>query len=225
MLARPFTLWMQRAKDKRTGRQFLDHVTRGFRDTRHFDAQKVFNGVGRGFTLLRNARKWSHPEVGAGAPATMAARGRQWRLVMAYGGFEILAKALMCHFKESGAPHVSHFVELAEKRCPTVRNLQHPLPVIKPVSVKTLTTARSLMHDGKPDAQRWADWLDGSNTTVTAIEAVHLARVVRNLSAHGVLSPDLATRLGVSTLSDALVAALVKVADEVIAENVSQAQS
>lgn len=223
--SRPFTLWMQQAKDEQTGEQFLEHVTRGFREARHFDALKVFSGVGRGFTLLRNARKWSHPEVGAGTRTTIAARGRQWRLVMAYGGFEILAKALMCNFKESGAPHVSHFVELAETRYRAVRNPQNRLPLVKPVSVKTLAAAKSLVHDGKADAHRWLRWLSGDDLMDTSIDAVQLSRVIRNLSAHGVLSPDLAIRLGVPALTDALVTALVKVADEVIAATVSCVQS
>lgn len=54
---RPFTVWMKRATSETTGQQFLDLVTREYRESRSCDAGKVISGVGRGFTLLRNARK------------------------------------------------------------------------------------------------------------------------------------------------------------------------
>lgn len=217
--ARPFSVWMKRATDEYTGTHFLDRVTREYRGTHDLDAQKVISGVGRGFSLLRNARKWQHPEVGAGIESTVAARGHQWRLVMAYGGFEIFAKALMCHFKGSGPANVGHFVDRVTKKHSAVRNSKYPLPLIARVSAKVLADADALVRDGTTDASLWHGWLHGSDTVTTASNAVQLARVVRNLSAHGVLSPHLAIKLGAVDLCNALVTVLVKISNEVIDKN------
>jgi hypothetical protein len=54
---RPFTAWMKRVEDKTTRALFLDHVTRDYRESRDLNPQMVISGVGRGFALLRNARK------------------------------------------------------------------------------------------------------------------------------------------------------------------------
>lgn len=213
---------MTRATSETTGQQFLDLVTQEYRESRSCDAGKVISGVGRGFTLLRNARKWSHPSVGAGSPKAMEARGRQWRLVMAYGGFEIFAKAHMCHFRETGSPHVSHFVEIAQRKCSAILNHRYSLPIVTTRSAKAIATAKSLLLEDKMDGRFWHAWLEGPDEPVDCLHAVQLARVVRNLSAHGVLSPDVAIRLGAVALCDALVTALVRIAGDVITESVAR---
>ena len=220
--ARPFTVWMRRAQSETTGLRFLDLVTQEYRESRSFVPQKVVGGVGRGFTLLRNARKWSHPSVGAGSPKAVEARGRQWRVVMAYGGFEIFAKAHMCHFKAAGPPPLSHFVQTAQRRLLPKAKHQHALPAVATDSVKILATAKSLVNEGTGDGQFWHGWLAGLDEPVDSNHAVQLARVVRNLSAHGILSPDLAIRLGAVALCDALVNAIVGIAGEVGADSVSR---
>lgn len=213
---------MKRATSKPSGQQFIDLVTREYRESRSCDAGKVISGVGRGFTLLRNARKWSRPSVGAGAPTAMEARGRQWRLVMAYGGFEIFAKAHMCHFQAAGPPPVSHFVEIAQRRLLPTAQHRRALPTVTADRAKLLATARDLVAESKGDGRFWHGWLEGPDEPVDSLHAVQLARVVRNLSAHGVLSPDVAIRLGAVALCDALVTALVRIAGDVIAESVSR---
>ena len=44
-----------------------------------------------------------------------------------YDGFEILAKAHMCHFREKRPPHVSRFVEIAHLNHPTVPGYRYQL--------------------------------------------------------------------------------------------------
>jgi hypothetical protein len=218
---RPFTVWMKLARDGVAGTRFLDHATRPYREGRAFNPEDVLSGVGRGFTLLRNARKWSHPSVGAGSPKAVEARGRQWRVVMAYGGFEIFAKAHMCHFRETGSPHVSQFVEIAQRKYSAISNHRYSLPIVTTRSAKAIATAKSLLREDKTDGRFWHGWLEGPDEPVDPHHAVQLARVVRNLSAHGILSPDLAIRLGAVALCDALVNAIVGIAGEVIADSVS----
>jgi hypothetical protein len=213
---------MRRAQSETTGPRFLDLVTQEYRESRSFVPQKVIGGVGRGFTLLRNARKWSHPSVGAGSPKAVEARGRQWRVVMAYGGFEIFAKSHMCHFRETGSPHVSHFVEIAQRKYSAISNHRYSLPIVTTRSAKAIATAKSLLREDKTDGRFWHGWLEGPDEPVDPHHAVQLARVVRNLSAHGVLSPDVAIRLGAVALCDALVTALVRITGDVIAESVSR---
>lgn len=213
---------MTRATSETTSQQFLDLVTREYRESRSCDAGKVISGVGRGFTLLRNARNWSHPSVGAGSPKAMEARGRQWRLVMAYGGFEIFAKAHMCHFQAAGPPPVSHFVQIAQRRLLPKAEHQHALPTVATDRAKLLATARDLVAESKGDGRFWHAWLEGPDEPVDCLHAVQLARVVRNLSAHGVLSPDVAIRLGAVALCDALVTALVRIAGDVITASVAR---
>jgi hypothetical protein len=215
-IPRPFTVWVKLARDEDAGARFLDHATRPYREGRAFEPEDVLSGVGRGFTLLRNARRWSHPLAGAGSRKAMEARGRQWRLVMAYGGFEILAKAHLCHFKERGPPHVSHFVDLAGRKWPSISKRLQPLPTATRASSRIITKAESLTNSGKQDQRIWHGWLHGAITPVDPADYFQLARVVRNLSAHGVLSPDVAIKLGADTLCTRLVDMLVDVADEVI---------
>lgn len=219
---RAFTVWMKRVRDKTTRALFLDHVTRAYRESRELNPQKVISGVGRGYVLLRNARKWSHPTVGTGSPKTMEARGRQWRLVMAYGGFEIFAKAHMCHFKEKGPPHVSRFVEIAQLSYPVVSCLCHELPTASSNSIRALANAQSFASEGKGDGTFWHAWLRGDVTAVNSVHAVQLARVVRNFSAHGILSPVRAIDLNAVALCDTLVNALVTIAGEVIKGSAAQ---
>ena len=218
---RPFTAWMKRVEDKNTRALFLDHVTRDYRESRDLNPQKVISGVGRGFVLLRNARKWSQPAVGTGSPETMEARGRQWRLVMAYGGFEVFAKAHMCHFREQGPPHVSRFVEIAQLSHPAVSGQRYQLPTVRSKSTEALTNAKSFAAEGKGDGTFWHAWLRGEVATVDPVHAVQLARVVRNFSAHGILSPVRAIDLGAVDLCDTLVSTLVTIAGEVIKGSVS----
>ena len=144
---------------------------------------------------------------------------------MAWGGFEIFAKAHMCPFREAGAPHVSHFVEIAQRKHPAISNHRYPLPIGKSRSVKAIARAKSLVLEGKADGRFWHGWLQGDAAIVDAIHAAQLARVVRNLSAHGVLSPDLAIELNAVALCDALVNALVTIAGEVITGSVSQTKA
>jgi hypothetical protein len=174
-IPRPFTVWMKRARDGDAGTRFLDQATRPYREGRAFDPRNVVSGVARGFTLLRNARRWSHPLAGAGSRKAMEARGRQWRLVMAYGGFEIFAKAFMCHFKESGPPHVSHFVGQAVRKSPSVGKRLQPLPMVKRPSSQVIASAASLTAGGKKDQRIWHGWLHGNLTPADPADYFQLA--------------------------------------------------
>lgn len=59
----------------------------------------VIQGLSRGFYLTKSAVEWHEPAIGHSVDEnpnnTHRARGVQWRLVMAYGGFETTTKTLL----------------------------------------------------------------------------------------------------------------------------------
>jgi len=65
-------------------------------DPQHID--NVIKALARGFHLTKAAVEWDNPVAGKilpNNPSTANARGIQWQLVMAYGGFESVTKTLM----------------------------------------------------------------------------------------------------------------------------------
>jgi hypothetical protein len=73
-------------------------------DTKHLDV--VRDVLIRGIRLLQAANGWEKPVAG-GQPnkstPTDRARGEQWRLVMAFAGFEMVARAVLnCKKSQSG---------------------------------------------------------------------------------------------------------------------------
>lgn len=207
-----FTDWMKEATDPKDGISFLALATSPFRGDRELDVTKVIHGIGRGHRLLRNAEKWTRPEAGAGADVTRVARGQQWRLVMAYAGFEIFAKSMLGNFAVRGGPGVSDFLEAlgifsdglisipAGRRLPKGKSSDEMLDFLR-------------THKGdRAQLEKWFGTATVKQGSVgwSRIEAIDLARIVRNLTAHGILSADLARKTNISRLSEALVSTLAE---------------
>ena len=205
-----FTEWMKEATDPQKNISFLSEATLPFRGARQLDATKVIHGIGRGHRLLRNAEKWTRPVAGSGADETRAARGQQWRLVMAYAGFEIFAKTMLGNFAVQGGPGVYDFLEAlgnfsdglisipAGRRLPKGKSSDEMLDFLR-------------THKGdRAQLERWFGTATVKQGSVgwSRKEAIDLARIVRNLTAHGILSADLARKTDISRLSEALVSTL-----------------
>lgn len=164
--------------------------------------ERVIQGVGRGYTLIRNAEKWSAAQAGAGSEKCRFARGQQWRLAMAYAGLEILAKSLQGNFASQRGPGVGSFLSLLGNH----GSEQILLPVGKKhPRGKSSEELLDFLRTHKQDRTVMEQWLgthsSGQKTSMwPRKDAFQLARVIRNLTAHGILSASLADRLNITAL-------------------------
>ncbi|WP_148087862.1 hypothetical protein [Gemmata obscuriglobus] len=151
----------------------------------------------RGENLLEAALLWDPPSAGASdtdaKKITSGRRGLQWKLVMAYGGFELLAKAVLNRTKQGLGPN--DFTDLVGACV---------LPAFNQITVPALTQ------------QQWDDWFDGMAAPDDYLDflgvdggdknalqswlrdgiavttwpgCISLAKALRNPIAHGSLSP------------------------------------
>jgi hypothetical protein len=162
----------------------------------------VIQGVGRGYTLIRNAEKWSAAQAGAVSDKCRFARGQQWRLAMAYAGLEILAKSLQGNFATQGGPGVYNLPSLLRDH--GIEEI--PLPLGKaPPKGKSSEELLDFLRTQKQDRNVMDQWLSSNGSGQKTCmwprkDALQLARVVRNLTAHGILSASLADRLNITAL-------------------------
>lgn len=193
---------MARARCPNQGDQFVVRAVQPFHGTSEVSPEKVIQGVGRGYTLIRNAEKWSAAQAGAGSDKCRFARGQQWRLAMAYAGLEILAKSLQGNFATQGGPSVSNLLSFLRDH--GIEEI--PLPVGKaPPKGKSSEELLDFLRTHKQDRAVMEQWLgthsSGQKTSMCSRkDALQLARVIRNLTAHGILSASLADRLNVTAL-------------------------
>lgn len=157
--------------------------------------QAVLIALSKGKHLVEAALAWERPAVGASGNLTDRARGAQWRLVMAYGGFDILFDALLpgtdpfSHYAE----RFKHFTACCElppydplpapnrQRADLVRWLESEARFGK----HSLLTFLNL-RDG--DAQKVYRWLVNGRPVNSWPRALLLAKALRNITAHGALS-------------------------------------
>lgn len=179
----------------------------------HID--KVIKALTRGVSLTQAAIDWHNPAIGQNPTRKIdKLRGIQWRLVIAYSGFEITAKALMNHFKRNTPPEViSNFIQ----KC-SLPTKYEPLtspktsPKKKPNLEKWLSKEESAIADflgvTAGDAKIIEHWLVKSQSVSSWEEAVKLAKALRNASAHGFLVAkkvaDWQLKPGLSILADNL---------------------
>lgn len=144
----------------------------------------------RGHELIAQAREWFHPAVGKGKSA--AARGAQWRLVMAYGGFELLAKSLTAT-KRGGLDEKTLSDLIGKLSLPDFDTLVPPS--IGKSSLKEWMEEEDAsdvldflkMENG--DRKRFDAWLAKQKPVETWTDAVLLAKALRSATVHGALSP------------------------------------
>jgi hypothetical protein len=130
-------------------------------------------------------------------PSTANARGIQWQLVMAYGGFESVTKTLM-NLRENKSGLTLAHVEYFTSKC---NNLPPYIPLEAPDTTrknldkwltKSSGTGKELLDFlgvERGDRNQIKDWLVNSNQIEDWANATMLAKALRNTTAHGALSP------------------------------------
>ena len=173
-------------------REDLSHRLANFAP--HPDSDKArearIHGIIRGHELIAQARSWVEPSIGSGKTAT--ARGAQWRLVMAYGGFELLAKSL-AGAKDRGLDDKAVDLLIGKLALPVFEPLAPP-----PIEKSTLkewmdeedaSDVLDFLKMDKGDRNRFDAWLAKQKALTTWTDALLLAKAFRNATAHGALSP------------------------------------
>jgi hypothetical protein len=202
----PTDQWMKAAKSPDVGADFIATCVRSFGVAECAQPRRVVQGVGSGLRLIENAQKWSGPHVGPGAETTKLARGQQWRLVMAYSGLEVMAKSLQGNFTTQDRPGVRRFVsclgEYGSEAIQLPRCKQSPRG--KPPE-DLLDFLRAQNSDRKL-LERWIvpPYYEEGESGWQRSEAIELARIIRNLTAHGILSATVAIRMNIPELCSSL---------------------
>ncbi len=154
----------------------------------------VYKVLSRGVNLTQAAIDWEHPAIGSEINLTGKARGIQWRLVIAYSGFEITTKGLIN--KLEGQPNKNDFKSLINK-CQS--NLSNYSPLNPPASDSSKSLEKWLSKEEKPmgyflglkhkDIKVFEDWMVESHPIQSWEDALLLARAFRNCTTHGFLVP------------------------------------
>jgi hypothetical protein len=188
----------------------------------HVDA--VVDALYRGVPLLLAALGWQEPRAGGTpekATQTDALRGEQWRLVMAYGGFETAARALLAQPQRTSLGTQALVGLLARCELPAYRPLEPPAHSEAMVERWFGSAPAALLEflglDGE-DSQAVSRWLADRQPAVSWAAALALAKALRNATASGALSASKvkewklrpALRRLVDTLAGATAAALAR---------------
>jgi len=155
---------------------------------------RVFKGISRGKSLVVAAIEWQHPAIGKKSKGKIDKhRGIQWRLVIAYTGFEIISKSLIVLKDKKDKEDLNKNHEKFIQKC--------LLPNYEPIEPPK----------NKPNLQEWLEkgdkelalflglrgkdigtinrWLAESKPVDSWEGAFKLAKALRNATAHGFLSP------------------------------------
>lgn len=182
----------------------------------------VLGALSKGKALIDAAMQWRDPAagVGPGEPptATDKVRGAQWRLVMAYGGFETLIKTVLGLGAKDRPPDRGHFEQLVA-RSPLSA---HPALAAPPRGIKSVdrwfedagnggangeTIAANVESDQEShpliefltmtngDVKIFRRWFLQGEPVTNWVDALFLARAIRNATAHGALSASKAAEL------------------------------
>jgi len=147
-------------------------------------------GIIRGHELVAQAKLWTEPTIGPGK--TAPARGRQWRLVMAYGGLELLVKSLS-GVKGSGLDGKFLSDLFSRIVLPPFEALE--APAVDKSSLKEWVEEENgsevldflRMENG--DRNRFDAWLIKQQPVITWVDGILLTKSLRSATVHGALSP------------------------------------
>jgi hypothetical protein len=202
----PTDQWMKLAKSQDKGAEFITKGVDSFGGPKGVHPKRVIQGVGSGLRLIANAARWSHPQVGPGAKNTKLARGQQWRLVMAYSVLEVMAKALQGNFANQGGPGVRKFVTYLGGNASDPIQLPACKQSRKSKPPEDLLDFLRAQNSDRKLLQKWILPLTHGEAEPVwqRSEAIELARIIRNLTAHGILSATVATRMNIPELCSSL---------------------
>jgi hypothetical protein len=206
VMPNPTDQWMKLAKSPDKGEEFIANCVDSFGGPKGVHPKRVIQGVGSGLRLIANAGRWSHPQVGPGAENTKRARGQQWRLVMAYSGLEVMAKALQGNFANQGGPGVRKFVTYLGGNASDPIQLPACKQSRKSKPPEDLLDFLRAQNSDRKLLQKWILPLthEQGESGWQRSEAIELARIMRNLTAHGILSATVATRMNIPDLCSSL---------------------
>jgi outer membrane protein assembly factor BamB len=148
------------------------------------------HGIIRGHEMIAQAKLWAEPSIGPGK--TAPARGRQWRLVMSYGGLELLIKSLG-GTKGNGLDGKILENLLGKISLPTFEPLEPP--AIEKSSLKEwieeedASDVLDFLRMENGDRSRFDAWLTKQQAVATWGDGVLLAKALRSATVHGALSP------------------------------------
>ncbi|MBN3942606.1 MAG: hypothetical protein V7L21_06470 [Nostoc sp.] len=181
----------------------------------------VIQGLSKGFYLIKSGLEWQEPAVGHSLVDkpndTHKARGIQWRLVMTWGGFETITKTLL--LKKSNGGLKTENIKSFTVKCDLPNNYNSLNPpdstrvnlerwLNKNPSIQGKSALADFLSLGNGDQEIIEHWIVKSQPVSTWVEAVRLAKALRNATAHGALSASKVKEWGLQkpllTLSDNL---------------------
>lgn len=177
----------------------------------------VIQALSRGFYLIKSALEWQEPAAGHNSIEelndTHRARGIQWRLVMAYGGFETITKTLLINEKYltpetiKDFTHKCYLPDYSSLHPPAATRVNLEKWLNKPSCEKKSAIADFLSLENG-DKTIIEEWIVKSTPVSTWVDAVKLAKAIRNATAHGALSASKVKQWGLQkpllTLADNL---------------------
>ncbi|MDF5736093.1 MULTISPECIES: hypothetical protein [unclassified Nostoc] len=181
----------------------------------------IIQALSKGFYLIKSGLEWEEPAIGHNCEDkpndTHKARGIQWQLVMTWGGFETIIKTLLLTKGNGGlnTKSIKDFTvqcDLANNYNPlnppksTRVNLERWLN--KDPSIEGTSALTDFLSLGKGDQEIIEHWIVKSQPVSNWVEAVRLAKALRNATAHGAFSATKVKEWGLQkpllTLSDNL---------------------
>ncbi|HAW21580.1 MAG TPA: hypothetical protein DCX14_15465 [Flavobacteriales bacterium] len=148
----------------------------------------ILQGISRGQALLEQSCAWSKPSAGR-ASKLSELRDQQWRLVMAYAGFEIILKS----FYGKDHPGIEEFRRL-EVSIEAVENLE---PIAAPQLTKSIKEKwiadeklLKFLSFRNHDLKLFKRWMIDGAAVETLAEQLALAKALRNGTAHAALSAN-----------------------------------
>lgn len=188
----------------------LDEAAAGFRSlelarsSTPEEARQWLGKLFRGATLLKHALEWKHPMVGGGGKSDRI-RGMQWRLVMAYSGYEQIENAIFGEKCHSKVPRKNILARIRPQyRLPGPMLSQSALNRIEERDQEAAALCDFLgIQKNKRD--RFTNWLLGrtADEPCGTEGAVFISAQLRHLVAHGALSADRTKQLGLETAFEA----------------------
>jgi hypothetical protein len=125
---------------------------------------------------------------------------------MAYSGLEVMAKALQGNFSNQGGPGVQKFVTYLDGYASETIQLPACKQSRKSKPPEDLLNFLRAQHSDRKLLEKWILPLTygEAGPVWQRPEAIQLARIVRNLTAHGILSATVATRMNIPELCSSL---------------------
>lgn len=154
----------------------------------HIDS--VIKLLNKGVALIRASIGWKHPAIGKNSSRTKIdkLRGTQWRFVITYVGFEVTYKTLMKLEERGNNPkEMKKFIQKCQ--LPTYISLTSPSNTanLKKWLSKEEKELAKFLGVTSGDQKIIEAWLVQSQSVSSWLEAVKLAKALRNASAHGYL--------------------------------------